>query len=135
MSAVTEPAVATPAPTPVEEGPTPTPTIVPPESSVEGGSEQEESGDASKSSPGLSPSTWKPNADAAEWKPNFGAPAAPVPGSHSPVAGEGGGAEGREERGKGEEGGAGKEVRCLGLGRLGCGVVIGRDELRNMLTL
>eukprot|EP00903_Cladosiphon_okamuranus_P012976 g12110.t1 len=40
----------------------------------------EGAGRASKSSPGLSPSTWKPNAAAAEWTPRLGsAPVTPTP--------------------------------------------------------
>lgn len=55
---------------------------------------------SSKSSPGLSPSTWKPNAAAAEWTPSFGA--APVAAAPAPAtAGEGGG--GKEECADGEE--------------------------------
>ena len=131
MSAVTEPAVAAATPTPPEE---PTPTIVSPGSSDDGGPGQEEgSGDASKSSPGLSPSTWKPNADAAEWKPDFGAPPAAVPRSPSPVAGQGGGEEGEGtggQRGKEDGEGAGKEVRCLCWLGVGCGVAfcVGRGK-------
>lgn len=88
-------------PTPLDTQPTLSTASSP---SEEGG----ETGDSSKSSPGLSPSTWKPNAAAAEWTPSFGAPAA----APSPVAAmgteavEGGGAMG----GAKETGGEGKKV-------------------------
>lgn len=56
-------------PAPLDSQPTSSTASSP---SEEGGG----TGDNSKSSPGLSPSTWKPNAAAAEWTPSFGAPAA-----------------------------------------------------------
>eukprot|EP00752_Nemacystus_decipiens_P002138 g2038.t1 len=56
----------------------------------------------SKSSPGLSPSTWKPNAAAAEWTPSFGA----APTAAAPVAAVAA-QEGAGEGGEKAEGAAG----------------------------
>lgn len=86
------------------------PKIVTPSSSSAASSASPPDGtateDSSKSSPGLSPSTWKPNADAAEWKPTFSTVSAPVPA----VGGDSDGTkvdDGEEKRGKAlGEGGA-----------------------------
>lgn len=84
------------------------PKIVTPSSSSAASSaspaEGTATGDSSKSSPGLSPSTWKPNADAAEWKPSFSTMSAPVPAA----GGDSGAAkvdDGEEKRGKALGGG------------------------------
>lgn len=62
-------------PAPLDEQP----AIIAPKTSTDN------EGDSPNSSPGTSPSTWKPNADAAEWKPSFGSASA----DEIPDSGEG----------------------------------------------
>lgn len=127
---MTEAAKAAATPAPLDKQPTLRTVAASPSPHEEAGDGGKGKGDGAKPSPGLSPSTWKPNAAAAEWTPTFGGP--PPAAAPSPVAadaetkdtaapgskgegGKGGDAEGADEKaGAGAAGGEGKQVGSSG---------------------
>ncbi|CAM9691739.1 unnamed protein product [Scytosiphon promiscuus] len=114
---MTEAAKPAATPAPLDQQPTLRTVAASPSPHEEAGDEGKEKGDGSKPSPGLSPSTWKPNVAAAEWKPTFGAPppaAAPSPVAASTAAPEANdsaaGSEAQDEKGDSSAGGAAEEA-------------------------